>query len=229
VNPLDGSPALTSPVQFAPNPALGLPAITSSKGNGNYAATWLNSAISGLTGNATLGTLTVQVPANAPSSAAYAVHFDHASASPNGLASFPKQTQNGLITLSDRSASSWNDGIPDAWRLRHFGSIYNVLSAPDADADSDGVVNLDEFRAGTDPNNAQSKLKLLTSPSLNNGLFKISWPTVLNKRYVLEGSSTLYGDSWTVIATNIVGDGNLKEFLDTNNPMPFRFYRVKAE
>ncbi|PYI86226.1 MAG: hypothetical protein DME26_09425, partial [Verrucomicrobia bacterium] len=73
------------------------------------------------------------------------------------------------------------------------------------------------------------KLKLLTSPSLNNGPFKISWPTVLDKHYVLEGSSALYGDSWTVIATNIVGDGNFKEFLDTNNAMSYRFYRVKAE
>jgi hypothetical protein len=50
VQPLDGSPALTSPVQFTPNSALGTPAMTSSTGNGNYAATWLNSAIAGLTG-----------------------------------------------------------------------------------------------------------------------------------------------------------------------------------
>ncbi len=105
VEPLDGSPALTSPVQFTPNPALGTPAMTSSTGNGNYAATWLDSTIAGLTGNATVGTLTVTVPANAPSSAAYAVHFDHASASPNGIASFPKQTLTGLVTLSSRTSS----------------------------------------------------------------------------------------------------------------------------
>ena len=69
--------------------------MTSSTGNGNYAATWLNSTIAGLTGTATLGTLTVTIPANAPSSAAYAIHFDHASASPNGIASFPKTDPHG--------------------------------------------------------------------------------------------------------------------------------------
>jgi hypothetical protein len=101
--PTNGS--RTSPIQFKPNAALGSPAISSSTGNGNYAATWLNSTIAGLTGNATLGTLTVTIPANAPSSAAYAIHFDHVSASPNGIASFPNQTLTGLILLSDRSTS----------------------------------------------------------------------------------------------------------------------------
>src|SRR5439155_7392664 len=84
VNPLAGAPALTSPVQFAPNPALGQPTIAGSSGNGTYAATWLNKNISGLTGSASLGTLTFQVPTNATSTAAYAIHFDHASGSPNG-------------------------------------------------------------------------------------------------------------------------------------------------
>lgn len=171
--------------------------------------------------------LTITVPANATVASAYAIHFDHASASPNGIASLPNQTQSGLITSSDRSTSSWNDDIPDSWRLRYFGTLYNLLSAPTADADGDGVNNLAEFLAGTDPNNALSKLKLLPPPQ--NGPFKVSWPTVLNKHYVLEGSSTLFGDNWSVIATNIVGDGHLKEFIDTNNALPFRFYRVKVE
>jgi hypothetical protein len=128
VEPLDGSPALTSPVQFKPNAALGTAAMTSSTGNGNYAATWLNSAISGLTGTATLGNLILTIPADAQSSAAYAVHFDHASASPNGIASFPKQAITGLILLSDRSASIYGDGIPDSWRLRYFGTVNNILA-----------------------------------------------------------------------------------------------------
>jgi len=63
VEPLDGSPALTSAVQFTPNAALGTPTLSYSTGNGNYAATWLSSTIAGLTGTATLGTLTLTVPA----------------------------------------------------------------------------------------------------------------------------------------------------------------------
>ena len=90
VVPLDGSPALTTPISFSPNAALGTPYITDSGGNNNYAAVWLDSAIAGISNNAAIGTLIVTIPANATSLSAYAIHFDHASASPNGLASFPK-------------------------------------------------------------------------------------------------------------------------------------------
>jgi hypothetical protein len=42
------------------------------------------------------------------------------------------------------------DGIPDAWELQHFGTI-NVNT--NADTDHDGKTTLQEYLAGTDPNN----------------------------------------------------------------------------
>ena len=185
VEPLDGSPALTSPVQFAPNAALGTPAMTSSTGNGNYAATWLNSTIAGLTGTANLGTLTVTVPANAPSSAAYAIHFDHASASPNGIASFPKQTLTGLILLSDRSSSIYNDGIPDSWRLRYFGTVNNLLSQAAADADGDGANNWQEYLAGTDPTDPKSVLRVSDQPDRRPTKSGLCHPLAQRRRQAL--------------------------------------------
>lgn len=225
VSALDGSPTLTTPVQFAPNPALGAPTITDSKGNGNYAATWLNSSGPGLTGNATLGYLTVQIPAGASSSAAYAIRFEHASASPNGLAAIPNKTQTGLITLSDRSASSWNDGIPDSWRLRYFGSIKNVLSAATADADGDGANNRHESKAGTDPNDAASVLRLRANRESGQG-FVIRWPSAANKQYVVERSASLDAPTWTCISTN-AGTGADIEFHDNSGGPVLRFYRVR--
>jgi len=228
VEPLDGSPALTSPVQFTPNAALGSPSISSSTGNGNYAATWLNSAIGGLTGTATLGTLTVTIPANAPSSAAYAVHFDHASASPNGLASFPKQTLTGLITLSSRTTSCYNDGIPDSWRLRWFGTIYNRLSAATADACGDGINNWEKYIAGTDPTdpNAFPRLNSRT-PAPAGSTVAVHWPTVSGKQYVIERSASLFPGAWTAIAT-ITGTGTDMEFDDNPGGKP-SFYRVRIQ
>jgi hypothetical protein len=228
VNPLDGSPALTVPVQFSANPALGQPTLTSSQDNGNYAASWLNSTIPGLTSNAVLGTLTVTIPANASSTAAYAVHFDHASASPNGLGSFAKTTATGLITLSNRSASSFNDGIPDSWRLRYFGSIYNLLSQAGADADGDGASNWQEYVAGTDPTDPKSVLQVSThqAAALQSQDCVVHWPSVSGKTYVIQRSATLFAPNWITVSTN-TGTGSDMEFHDTTGG-PVRFYRVQV-
>jgi sugar lactone lactonase YvrE len=222
VKPLDGSPALTTPIQFTPNPSLGQPTISSTFGNGSYAASWLDSTVSGISGTATIGTLTVTIPAGTTASSAYAIHFDHASGSPNGLASFPKQTLTGLITLSDRSASSFGDAIPDSWRLRYFGTINNLLTQADADADGDGASNYQEFIAGTDPADVKSALKV------SNGKDSVlRWPSIAGKHYVIERSSSLFNPNWVAVSTSLVGTGTEMQFQDTAGG-GVSFYRVSV-
>jgi hypothetical protein len=229
VVPLDSSPALTDSISFVASAGLGAPTFTSSSGPQNFAAAWLNSSVSGISGSNLLGTLTVTLPASTDANAAYRIQFDHFSASPNGYSLFPVQTESGLLTSVDRDVSSWGDGIPDSWRLKYFGTLNNILSAAQGDADGDGVVNLAEFTAGTNPNDPLSMLKMLASqPEANTGL-KLTWPTVLNKRYILESSPTLDGQGWTAVATDILGDGNVKEFVDPNNGGAVRFYRVRVQ
>ena len=100
-----GAPALGIPIQFTQlATALGTPYETKSNGNDNFAAVWLNSSINGatgdgVTGTVTIGTLSVTIPSWAPPGSSYTVNFDHASASPNGLASFPILTTSGTITV----------------------------------------------------------------------------------------------------------------------------------
>ena len=231
VEPLDGSPALTQPVQFTAAGDLGTPAFNASQGAGNFAGTWLNSTVAGIGGTNLLGTLTVTLPSDAPSGAAYLVRFDHISASPNGLGVFPQQVVAGVLTVSDRSGSSWQDGIPDLWRLRYFGAVSNLLSAAAADADGDGVSNWMEFRTGTDPNDVLSKLQLQTASCRTNNSpgLRLSWPTVPNRRYVVESSPVLGGTNWLAVATNLPGSGMLREFIDTNLSSGPRFYRVRIQ
>jgi hypothetical protein len=116
----------------------------------------MDNTVAGVSGNSTLALLTVRVPASAGPRAAYRVQFEHFSASPNGAALFEVRKVNGLILLSDRSASTWSDGISDEWRLRYFGTISGIDSVPGADADADGVVNSIEYQNGTNPTDATS-------------------------------------------------------------------------
>jgi hypothetical protein len=151
VEALDGSPAITVPIQFQKSPGFQVPDLTASRSPGSYAAAWLEEGVPGLPGSGTLALLNVQVPANAGPGAAYRIHFNHFSGSPNGHALFATHTSESLILLSDRSASTWGDGISDEWRLRYFGSIFSSDGAAGGDADGDGVINSIEYQNGTDP------------------------------------------------------------------------------
>ena len=226
VTPLDGSPDLTTPVEFTQTAtALGTPLTTTSDGNDNFAAVWLNSTNSGITGADTIGYLTMTIPATANAMSAYAVHFDHASASPNGLAAFPRQTLTGLVTLSSRTNSYYNDGIPDSWRLRWFGTIYNLLSVSNACPSGDGVDNWEKYVAGVDPNVAHDFPSTTAKVPVPAGYTTaIHWPTVSGTQYVVLRSTSVFNGPWTAVSTN-TGTGTEMEFDDTNTGQTL-FYRV---
>ncbi len=56
-----------------------------------------------------------------------------------------------VLAGSTSAPSTVNDGIPDEWRLRYFGSVSDPKAAATADPDGDGADNYQEFLDGTDP------------------------------------------------------------------------------
>jgi sugar lactone lactonase YvrE len=228
VIPLDGSPAVTNAVSFSPAAGLGTPAITMSQGANNYAAAWLNSSNSGVSGTNVIGTVTVTLPPNVTANASYLVHFEHFSASPNGLALFQSTITDGLITVGNRTGSSWGDGIPDTWRLLYFGTISNLLSAASLDPDGDGASNWQEYVAGTNPLDPASVLRLTpVAPSPN---FTVQWPSVPGKTYMVQSSASLFSTNWSITASNLPGTGQMMQLSDTNTPAPpVLFYRVQVQ
>lgn len=227
VVPLDGSPALASPVSFSQRAAtLGSPLTTASTGNNNYAAVWLNSTNSGLTGTVTLGNLFITIPSTANSQAAYAIHFDHASGSPNGLASFPNDKFTGLLTTAARTNSTYGDGIPDSWRLQWFGTVNNLLSVSNACASGDGIPNWQKYVAGVDPTIPNDFPSTATkNPVPSGSTTAITWPSVLNKQYVVLRSVSLFSTPWTILSTN-TGTGGTMEYDDSSTSTT-KFYRVE--
>jgi hypothetical protein len=224
VNPLDGSPPLTTQVSFAPA-ALGAPYVATN-GINSYGAAWLNSTIAGITNNGLIGTLTVTIPSTATAMSSYAIYFNHASGSPNGIASFTRHTLTGLITLSSRTNSTYNDGIPDSWRLRYFGSIYNYLSVSNADADGTGMENWQKYQAGLNPTDPTSVLTVGTDQVMAQSLQDsvIDWPTVNGQTYVIERATSLFPANWVPVAT-VIGDGTYMEIHDNPGSL-YKYYQV---
>ena len=240
---LDGSPEITDPISYDEADTL----VTASKaskftlprGPNIFSAAWLDNTVEGVLGTNPIGTLLIHLPSNATADSAYLVHFDKFSASPNGLAIFPSVVEDTLVTLSNRTGSSWNDGIPDAWRLRYFSTVSNDLSAASADADGDGFSNLQEYLAGTNPMDPFSKPQSQppNRPTLglvgvtNNPIptFTMQWLSETGRSYFVETSQEAFGTNWMMISTNLPGSGAMTQFTDTNATDATRFYRVRAQ
>ena len=137
--------------------------------------------------------------------------------------------QDGLITVGNRSGSSWNDGIPDSWRLLWFGTVSNALSAADADPDGDGASNWEEYVAGTNPNDPASVFQFLPGTSFAPSSFTLQWPSVVNKHYTVQCSSGLSPGNWTTLASNILGNGQTMQWTDSNAAGKARFYRALVQ
>jgi len=116
------------------------------------------------------------------------------------------------------------------WRLANFGSIANSgMSADGADPDGDGQTNLQEFTAGTDPNNRSSSLGITKTQTLGSDMV-VSFPSVLGKLYRVEYSDTLQSGSWSPLQDHVIGTGVIIQVTDPGAAsVRKRFYRIVVE
>ena len=134
------------------------------------------------------------------------------------------------VTAVFRAASSVGDGIPDDWRASNFGgngSVVTERSAASADPDGDGQNNLEEFNAGTNPNDSSSvfKLDIVQADGVN---FGAEFSTRPSYRYVIERSDVLAPDSWEPFSHVMIGDGQPIEFFYEIGDEPLGFFRVES-
>lgn len=120
------------------------------------------------------------------------------------------------------------DAIPDEWEAQ-YPSLLSSSDPSDADKDSDrdGMSNLAEYIAGTDPGDPCSRF-LITVVS-DSGSNRLQWKGLTNRTYSVLCSTNSSAESYSVMVSNIVGAEPLTVFTDTNPASCGRtFYQVEV-
>ena len=120
------------------------------------------------------------------------------------------------------------DGLPVPWLLSNFGTT-NVNAS--ADPDHDGMSNAQEYQAGTNPNDANSVLRITAESFAPGGTTaNLTWNSVSTRVYFIQKNLNLatpiWADSGLGLISPSLGSSTTIGFTDTN--VPVRFYRVQA-
>jgi hypothetical protein len=130
------------------------------------------------------------------------------------------------------------NGLPDAWEVQ-----YDV-TAPDADDDQDGMTNLQEYWAGTNPQDAGTWLRITNYGGNSVSGFTLNWPSVGGVRYRVlfsDGSAlggfdgnftSLVRPVGTEMDSSPPGTASTMTFVDDFSltgapPNPARYYRIQ--
>ena len=122
------------------------------------------------------------------------------------------------------AADTDGDGIPDAWE-RANGLNENNPGDAQADNDLDGMSNLNEFRAGTNPNSNASILKLRVT-SIEQGSPVLAFRAAANKTYSILATDTVNAFDWRRVGDIQTGTEREVQLVDDDPADGTRFYRI---
>lgn len=136
-------------------------------------------------------------------------------------------------------ADANTNSLPDDWEQVHFTNLVGLLAGDDADGD--GLDNLAEYLAHTDPQDSNSVLRLVQLV-LTSGWYALHWNAAGGTRYRIEYSPGLETDSFLPLPRPLAqeldpasyGTDSVQSFVDdfTLAPPPgtngMRVYRIRV-
>jgi hypothetical protein len=143
------------------------------------------------------------------------------------------------LTADDSQAQSASDvtitvntpTLFQSWQLQYFMCVDCPQAAANADPDGDGMNNLQEFQAGTDPTNSKSVFHI-TSVTAQGSDVQVTWTTVGGMSYVVQDASGYATNNFVDLSPLVFVPGNgesTTNYLDagaiTNGAT--RYYRVR--
>ena len=145
---------------------------------------------------------------------------------------YVKIPHNGGTSMIMFGPDSVGDGATDSWRS--YSGLAGDGSQDNIDSDGDGLTNLQEYFAGTNPNNPASRFAIQSVARQPNG-FVINWQSVAGINYQLQWKAQIT-DSWQSVSSNNMplnfsGNGTMLSWTDDGSltsgfPAPSRFYRA---
>lgn len=118
------------------------------------------------------------------------------------------------------------DGMPDDWEDAHQLDKDDPNDAS-GDADMDGMRNLYEYMAGTDPQSASSRLRLDSIAFTGANQVELQFDAVAGKAYILQYRNNLASGNWETLIDFPAGATRTVIFTDSVPPgTPERYYRV---
>ena len=133
--------------------------------------------------------------------------------------------------FTGQPADHVGDGIPDWWRQQYFGGDGTTTKIPGScamcDPDGDGMNNLAEFLAGTDPTNNASSFRIISIGQQPDGSCQVTWMSAPGINYQVWATTNL-STPFAALSGTVPSAGATTGYNDAAAGGATKYYKIKV-